>query len=246
MKRGFLNDNANVNVNVNVNPKSKDRQGLLLLRDDSKASKPNLFRSEDRVGVGTGTTAGGLVTKFNRGPSKWGVATTNNSTSTTGTTRTAGSTAASSASQQPPQGVLQQQQQQQQQQPCWTNSRTAAAHGTGMNDEQSHVETVPPSLTGTDISCMTFSQPSVGSHFSSDNTGTDMTTMMTMMRDSQQNDTMLNMNINSRSNNMNNNNNNNPFAGEPLLPCKTTGVPKAALAGWYGQKPRSHQLSKNQ
>jgi hypothetical protein len=38
----------------------------------------------------------------------------------------------------------------------------------------------------------------------------------------------------------------NPFLGQPFLPTKTMGVPKAALSGWYGQKPRCHQLSKDQ
>jgi hypothetical protein len=31
-----------------------------------------------------------------------------------------------------------------------------------------------------------------------------------------------------------------------FLPTKTVDVPKAALSGWYGQRPRTHQLSKSQ
>jgi hypothetical protein len=34
------------------------------------------------------------------------------------------------------------------------------------------------------------------------------------------------------------------FQGQPLLPSKTMGVPKAALNAWYGQKPEKIQLSK--
>jgi hypothetical protein len=34
--------------------------------------------------------------------------------------------------------------------------------------------------------------------------------------------------------------------GNSFLPTKTKDVPKAALSGWYGQKPRTHQLSKSQ
>ena len=38
----------------------------------------------------------------------------------------------------------------------------------------------------------------------------------------------------------------NPFAGQPWLPVKTMGVPKAALNDWYMQKPRSWQCSNDQ
>jgi len=38
----------------------------------------------------------------------------------------------------------------------------------------------------------------------------------------------------------------NPYAGQPWLPNKTLGVPKAALNVWYMQKPRSFQCSKDQ
>jgi hypothetical protein len=38
----------------------------------------------------------------------------------------------------------------------------------------------------------------------------------------------------------------NPFLGQPLLPSLTMGVPKAALQGWYGQRPERFQVSKDQ
>eukprot|EP00540_Astrosyne_radiata_P003623 CAMPEP_0116823888 /NCGR_PEP_ID=MMETSP0418-20121206/1091_1 /TAXON_ID=1158023 /ORGANISM="Astrosyne radiata, Strain 13vi08-1A" /LENGTH=485 /DNA_ID=CAMNT_0004452197 /DNA_START=154 /DNA_END=1611 /DNA_ORIENTATION=+ len=38
---------------------------------------------------------------------------------------------------------------------------------------------------------------------------------------------------------------NNHYASQPWLPNKTMHVPKAALAAWYNQKPRNHQLSKD-
>jgi hypothetical protein len=47
-------------------------------------------------------------------------------------------------------------------------------------------------------------------------------------------------------NNSNSDSNNNPFAGQPWLPNKTMGVPKAALNAWYMQKPRHYQCTKDQ
>jgi hypothetical protein len=38
----------------------------------------------------------------------------------------------------------------------------------------------------------------------------------------------------------------NTKTGNAFLPTKTKDVPKAALSGWYGQRPRTHQLSKSQ
>lgn len=38
----------------------------------------------------------------------------------------------------------------------------------------------------------------------------------------------------------------NPFLGQPLLPSLTLGVPKAALQGWYGQRPERFQVGKDQ
>ncbi|KAI2497719.1 hypothetical protein MHU86_16761 [Fragilaria crotonensis] len=215
MKRGFLNDTKN------INPKSKDgqeqpqqRMGSCTngLRDDFKAA-PNHFRSEDRVGV-----------TFNRGPSAWGTTSAWGSSSVE--TQSQSQTRISADDTMPASQSHQHHQQPQHQHGPWTNLKKST-HETAAEtaDGLSHVETIHPSLTGTDISCMTSDQ-SIGTPFP--DTGAMKDDTPTIVNAA----TNLDRSI--------------PYAGEPLLPCKTTGVPKAALSGWYGQKPRSHQLSKLQ
>ena len=219
MKRGFL-------LNEIDNTKSKDRQSQLQQQSgafpiNNRANGlPNHFRSEDRVGV----------TKFNRGPSAWGRINSTSTSSANGSAEiqsqappTRMTTVSTATSSQSASNQLHQEQQSHVPHP-WSNVATPTQYTStrtpGSSDGLSHAETIAPSLTGTDISCMTSSQPSVASQLPDAD----------MMNVTEQRHAPTN----------------NPYAGEPLLPCKTTGVPKAALSGWYGQKPRCHQLSKNQ
>jgi hypothetical protein len=201
----------------NTNPKSKD--GQIQKLHPRLGTCTNGLRNDFKPTPNHFRSEDRVGVTFSRGPSAWGTA------SAWGSSRSS-----SVETQSQSQTTLTATQNHLHQQTPWTNLKTDHDTAAETADGLSLMETVTiaPSLTGTDISCFS-SEPSIGTEYP--DTGA--------MKDDRPTSLQADTNYTKERGS-------DPYAGEPLLPCKTTGVPKAALSGWYGQKPRSHQLSKLQ